>query len=75
MRRLDRRVDAMASVYSLTSRGTGCDAAGMNDRAIDRGRGIVEWVHECERCGAQMEEQKCKIVCKNCGNCRDCSDP
>jgi hypothetical protein len=34
-----------------------------------------EWVHVCERCGERMEERKCKIVCKNCGFCRDCSDP
>ena len=47
----------------------------MNDRAIDQGRGVVEWEHDCERCGARMEEQKCKIICKNCGNARDCSDP
>jgi hypothetical protein len=34
-----------------------------------------EWVHICERCGEPMEERKCKIVCGNCGACRDCSDP
>jgi hypothetical protein len=34
-----------------------------------------EWVHVCERCGERMEERKCKIVCGNCGFCRDCSDP
>jgi len=47
----------------------------MDDHLIDRGQGVVEWVHYCERCGARMEEQKCKIVCANCGACRDCSDP
>jgi hypothetical protein len=47
----------------------------MDDRAIDRGAGRVEWVHHCERCGERMEEQKCKIVCRNCGALRDCSDP
>ena len=47
----------------------------MNDRAIDRGQGLVEWEHHCERCGTRMEEQKCKIVCRNCGALRDCSDP
>jgi hypothetical protein len=36
---------------------------------------FVEWVHVCERCGATMEERKCKIVCTNCGMFRDCSDP
>jgi ribosomal protein L37E len=33
------------------------------------------WVHICERCGEQMEERQCKIVCRNCGMTRDCSDP
>jgi hypothetical protein len=47
----------------------------MNDRAIERAGGRVEWRHECERCGAVMEEQKCKILCRNCGLMRDCSDP
>jgi len=32
-------------------------------------------VHQCERCGEQMEERQCKIVCTNCGMTRDCSDP
>jgi len=47
----------------------------MDDRTIQREAGRVEWLHYCERCGALMEEQKCKIVCKNCGALRDCSDP
>ena len=34
-----------------------------------------ELVHVCERCGEQMEERKCKILCGNCGYYRDCSDP
>jgi hypothetical protein len=46
----------------------------MDDRAIDRA-GAVEWVHVCERCGERMQEQQCKIVCRNCGMARDCSDP
>lgn len=29
----------------------------------------------CERCGAEMVERHCKIVCPNCGYLRDCSDP
>jgi hypothetical protein len=29
----------------------------------------------CPRCGADMEERKCKIVCLNCGAMADCSDP
>jgi len=35
----------------------------------------VPWVHYCERCGERMEERQCKIVCRNCGAYRDCSDP
>jgi hypothetical protein len=34
-----------------------------------------ERVHICARCGEQMEERQCKIVCRNCGFTRDCSDP
>lgn len=29
----------------------------------------------CEVCGFQMNENKCKIRCPNCGFTRDCSDP
>jgi len=39
------------------------------------GSGVREWVHVCERCGHEMEERSCKIVCLNCGYRRDCSDP
>jgi hypothetical protein len=35
----------------------------------------AQWVHLCERCGERMDERQCKIVCPNCGACRDCSDP
>jgi hypothetical protein len=53
-----------------------CEAAPhMDDRAIEHGGGRIEWLHFCERCGERMEEQKCKIVCRNCGSLRDCSDP
>jgi hypothetical protein len=37
--------------------------------------GLTEWVHVCERCGEPMEERQCKILCRNCGYSRDCSDP
>ena len=30
---------------------------------------------DCEICGCEMIEQKCKIKCPNCGFTRDCSDP
>lgn len=45
-----------------------------HDRTTTR-FGVTEWVHTCERCGERMIEQKCKILCKNCGFYRDCSDP
>ncbi len=28
----------------------------------------------CDRCGAEMYESNCKIMCPNCGNRFDCSD-
>jgi hypothetical protein len=28
----------------------------------------------CDRCGTEMVERNCKVVCKNCGNRFDCSD-
>lgn len=30
---------------------------------------------DCEICGARMFERSCKIICRNCGFTRDCSDP
>jgi hypothetical protein len=41
--------------------------AELADRAGDDG--------ECWLCGAPTEERHCKIVCRNCGFMRDCSDP
>ena len=29
----------------------------------------------CDLCGAPVLERHCKIVCRNCGYTRDCSDP
>ena len=29
----------------------------------------------CDVCGNGVEIVHCKIVCKSCGNVRDCSDP
>lgn len=29
----------------------------------------------CERCGHEMYDRHCKVVCPNCGYLRDCSDP
>lgn len=31
-------------------------------------------VFMCDRCGFEMVEKNCKVVCKNCGNRFDCSD-
>ena len=31
-------------------------------------------VYTCDRCGCEMVERNCKVVCKNCGNRFDCSD-
>ena len=28
----------------------------------------------CDRCGFEMVESNCKIICPNCGNRFDCSD-
>lgn len=28
----------------------------------------------CDRCGSEMFERNCKIICSNCGNRFDCSD-
>ncbi len=28
----------------------------------------------CDRCGAEMIEHNCKVICPNCGNRFDCSD-
>ncbi len=31
-------------------------------------------VYICDRCGFQMIERHCKVVCPNCGSRWDCSD-
>jgi rubrerythrin len=31
-------------------------------------------VYLCDRCGLQMHEKNCKVVCPNCGHRYDCSD-
>jgi len=28
----------------------------------------------CDRCGCEMHEKNCKVICPNCGNRFDCSD-
>ncbi len=29
----------------------------------------------CDACGAPTFELRCKVICRNCGYIRDCSDP
>lgn len=31
-------------------------------------------VYLCDRCGFEMIERSCKVVCPNCGSRYDCSD-
>jgi len=31
-------------------------------------------VYLCDRCGCEMYENNCKVICPNCGNRFDCSD-
>ncbi len=31
-------------------------------------------IYLCDRCGAEMVERNCKVICPNCGNRFDCSD-
>lgn len=33
-----------------------------------------EHVYICDRCGHEMYEKNCKVICPNCGNRFDCSD-
>ena len=28
----------------------------------------------CDRCGVEMVERQCKVICPNCGSQYDCSD-
>jgi hypothetical protein len=44
-------------------------APGTTENAIESTMRIV-----CDRCGTVMFEDRCKIVCSNCGNRFDCSD-
>jgi rubrerythrin len=39
----------------------------------------VQWeerqrLYLCDRCGSEMYETNCKVICPNCGNRFDCSD-
>ena len=32
-------------------------------------------IERCEICGHPFQEHSCKVICRNCGFTRDCSDP
>ena len=34
-----------------------------------------ETMEACDVCGAPTYEIRCKVICKQCGYTRDCSDP
>ena len=38
----------------------------------------VQWTEKriwvCDRCGCEMVEKNCRVICSNCGNRFDCSD-
>ena len=36
--------------------------------------GVDSKQYICDRCGHEMNERNCKIICPNCGNQFDCSD-
>ena len=36
--------------------------------------GNKEHLYICDRCGHEMYEKNCKVICPNCGNQFDCSD-
>jgi len=47
------------------------------DHSINAVRGTPirqKRVYTCDRCGVEMNEKNCKVVCPNCGNRFDCSD-
>ena len=49
---------------------TSTDARGEPEPAIEADQ--PEFV--CDRCGTEMIQRNCKVICPNCGNCFDCSD-
>jgi hypothetical protein len=36
--------------------------------------GLQSKQYICDRCGHEMKEKNCKVICPNCGNQFDCSD-
>lgn len=51
------------------------DRAAGGGRAADEASDPAARAPCCDLCGAPMIERHCKIVCRNCGYQRDCSDP
>jgi rubrerythrin len=50
-------------------------AVKVDERSFDPSSAIgKKRVYVCDRCGLQMLEKSCKVVCPNCGNRFDCSD-
>jgi len=52
----------------------------MGEEAQQKAQKVSEDEHSekhkycCDRCGFEMYESNCKIICPNCGNRFDCSD-
>ena len=44
-----------------------------SDQELERAA-QVENIYICDRCGAPMVEDACKVICLNCGHRFDCSD-
>jgi uncharacterized Zn finger protein (UPF0148 family) len=40
----------------------------------ESGRPAKKRAYTCDRCGTEMNERTCKVICPNCGNRFDCSD-
>lgn len=45
-----------------------------HERAETPAKGTTAVVR-CELCGGPVIDRHCKLVCRNCGYQRDCSDP
>lgn len=47
---------------------------GDSEAQVDENTGGKKRIYLCDRCGAEMNERNCKVICPNCGNRFDCSD-
>ncbi len=43
-------------------------------RKRDSAQALEKIERTCPNCGAQLDEQKCKLVCPNCSYFKSCSD-